>query len=149
MALIARLTLSATFAGLLVCSQAFGARFNAKNVKPTGLTANQAEQVLLVVLKQEGFKTSDSRLWLDGPWLTDGKPSIPGYHSFGVVYVASTQGHYSVNIITGDVWQTESCRRYIFPALSKIQRGIAERTGKQLANDEDARNELGCLAESI
>lgn len=136
-------------AGLLICSLVAAQGFNAKHVKSSGLTPNQAEQVLLVVLKKEGFKTSDPRLWLDGPWLTDGKPSIPGYHSFGAVYVANTQGHYSINILTGDVWQTESCKRYIFPALSKIQQRISERTGKQLARDEDARSELGCLAESM
>ncbi|NHZ64896.1 hypothetical protein [Massilia genomosp. 1] len=134
----------AALGGLLTCSLVFGAGFNAKNVKPSGLTVAQAEQVLRVVLKHERYKTYDRRLWIDGPWLTEGMPSIPGYHSFGVVYIVNTQGHYSINIFTGDVWQTESCERYSFPALMAIQERIALKTGKKLASDDDARSDVGC-----
>ncbi len=144
MALIARRILLATVAGLLVCSQAMGARFNAKNVKPSGLTLAQSKQVLRVVMKHERYKMASPALSIDGPWLTDGKPVVPGYFHFGVIYVTSTQGHYAVNTSSGDVWDTESCERYTFPALVAIQKHVAAKTGRALASDDDARTQLGC-----
>ncbi|NHZ39308.1 hypothetical protein [Massilia aquatica] len=147
MPLICQLKPLTAVVGLLTCSLAFAVELNTKNVKPSGLTVAQAEQVLRVVLKHEGYKMSDPHLWIDGP-RPGSPPFIPGYHSYGLAYVNNTQGHYSVNIFTGDVWQTESCTRYIFPALSRIQRRISERSGKTLLSDEEARSEVGCPADS-
>ncbi|CUI07943.1 hypothetical protein BN2497_10663 [Janthinobacterium sp. CG23_2] len=53
-------------------------------------------------------------------------------------------GHFAVNALTGDVWQTESCKRFNFAALSGIQKRISMRTGKKLANDEVANDEIAC-----
>ncbi|WP_222853119.1 hypothetical protein, partial [Massilia genomosp. 1] len=120
-----------------------GSRYGSRSQLPL----KTALGLLRVVLKHEGYKMSDPHLWIDGPRPAS-PPSIPGYHSYGLAYVNNTQGHYSVNIFTGDVWQTESCTRYIFPALSRMQRRISERSGKKLLSDEEARSEVGCLAGS-
>ncbi|NHZ93771.1 hypothetical protein F2P45_32940 [Massilia sp. CCM 8733] len=130
--------------GLMACLPAFAQTLDVKNIKPSGLTLSQSKQVLRVVMKHERYKMSSPKLSIDGPWLTDGKPVVPGYFHFGVVYVTSTQGHYAVNTSTGDVWDTESCERYTFPALIAIQKQISIKTGKKLASDDDARSELGC-----
>jgi hypothetical protein len=147
-----RLRLPLAAAGLLVCTlapaQASSRRidpgFDASRLSPSGLTLAQSKQVLRVVLKYERFKVSSPTLWIDGPWLSDGKPVVPGYVHFGVVYLANTQGHYAVDRSTGDVWQTESCQRYAFPALREIQKRISSKTGKKLVIGENAGSELGC-----
>ena len=46
--------------------------------------------------------------------------------------------------MTGDVWQTQSCKRYRFPALSVLHRQISKQTGVALAPAAKAREELGC-----
>ncbi|NHZ98459.1 hypothetical protein [Massilia sp. CCM 8734] len=130
--------------GLLLCSLAVAQGLNAKNVKSSGLTLAQSKQVLRVVMKHERYRMASPKLWIDGPWLTDGKPVIPGYVHFGVVYESNTQGHYAVNTSTGDVWDVEGCQRYAFPALLAIQKRIVVKTGKELASEDDARSQLGC-----
>lgn len=133
-----------TAAGLLSCALTPAHGFDANKVQPSGLTLAQSKQLLRVVLKHEGFKVASPTLWLDGPWLSDGKPVVPGYYHFGVVYASNTQGHYAVNASNGDVWQTESCRRYAFPALREIQKRMSVKTGKPLVSGADAGSELGC-----
>jgi hypothetical protein len=130
--------------GVLALLPAFARSFDAKDVKPSGLTLAQSRQVLRVVMTHERYKMASPKLWIDGPWLSDGKPVVPGYFHFAVVYVTNTQAHYAVNTFTGDVWDTESCKRYTFPALSTIQKQISIATGSELPSAEDAASELGC-----
>lgn len=129
---------------VVTCLPAFAQSLAVRNVNPSGLTLAQSKQVLRVVMKHERYKMASPALWIDGPWLTDGKPVVSGYLHFGVVYGTSTQGHYAVNTSSGDVWDTESCERYTFPALIAIQQRITVKTGKEVASDDAARSDLGC-----
>ncbi|NHZ64892.1 hypothetical protein [Massilia genomosp. 1] len=144
MRFLSSLLMSVVAAGFLAMSPAFAQSLLAKDVKPSGLTLTQSKQVLRVVMKHERYKVASPKLWIDGPWLTDGKPVVSGYYHFGVIYVTNTQGHYAVNTSTGDVWDVEACERYAFPALLEIQKRISLKTGKELASDDDARSQLGC-----
>ncbi|NHZ44223.1 hypothetical protein [Massilia aquatica] len=130
--------------GVVTCLPALAQSLGVRSVNPSGLTLAQSKQVLRVVMKHERYKMASPALSIDGPWLTDGKPVVPGYLHFGVVYGTSTQGHYAVNTSSGDVWDTESCERYTFAALVAIQKHVAAKTGKALASDDDARTQLGC-----
>lgn len=129
---------------VLSCLPAFAQSLDVRSVNPSGLTLAQSKQVLRVVMKHDRYKMASPALSIDGPWLTDGKPVVPGYLHFGVVYGTSTQGHYAVNTSSGDVWDTEICERYAFPALMAIQQRITLKTGKKVASDDDARSDLGC-----
>jgi hypothetical protein len=127
--------------------------FKPKNIESTGLTAEQAKQVLLVVLKHEGFKMSDRGMWIDGPWRGEEKGTLyrPGYYDFGVVYsnrkaaASNVLGHFAVNALTGDVWNTVRCKRYGFPGLTEIQTAISSQTGKALVSEDVAFDEVGCF----
>lgn len=137
---------------LLAGSRVQAEPLDAANIQASELTAEQAKQVLTVVLKHLHYKMSNRDLWIDGPWPGDEKGTLfrPGYYDFGLVYsnpkaaASNVLGHYAVNATTGDVWETERCRRYRFPALSAIQERISARTGRQLASDAIARGEIGC-----
>jgi hypothetical protein len=51
---------------------------------------------------------------------------------------------YAVSRRTGDVWETNLCQRYDFPALRAAQDKIQQITGHSLADEQDARQGLGC-----
>lgn len=128
------------------------AAFDASQVKPSGLSPAQAKLVLTVVLHHLHYKMVNKDMFIDGPWEGEKKGTFfrPGYYDFGLVYnnptgaASNVLGHFAVNIMNGDVWQTESCERYGFPALSRIQRDISKRTGKSLADKKSAQDEIGC-----
>ncbi|MGA8133561.1 MAG: hypothetical protein WCA48_05320 [Pseudomonas gingeri] len=149
---ISRLQALVVAAALLVCSPVFAESLNAKNIRPSGLTADQAKQVLLVVLKHQRYKMSNPDMWIDGPWQGEEKGTLfrPGYYDFGLVFnnpkgaASNVLGHFAVNILTGDVWETESCERFSSATLSGIQKRISVQTGKKLVNEEVARSEIGC-----
>jgi len=146
------------FAGLVVALALSGAQAAAlplccrgDSVAHSGLTKEQAKQVLIVVLKHEKFHLSVPGMYIDddlyGP---NGKPNRPGYFDFSLSYdtpkagATAYLGYYAVNIKTGDVWEVESCMRYSFPALRILQQQISFRTGVSLLNEEAARDEVGC-----
>lgn len=121
------------------------------DVMPTGLTKNQAKQVLIVVLKHARFNLSTPGMYIDddlhGP---NGEPNRPGYYDFSLSYdtpkagATNYLGYYSVNVRSGDVWEVESCKRYGFPKLRALQRKLKKRTGTALADERIARDEVGC-----
>jgi hypothetical protein len=124
---------------------------DAEKISQKGLSAEQARQVLIVALEQLHFKLSKIGMYIDGP-LTDaeGKPFRVGFYDFGLAFDSPTAGatdvlgHYAVNTMTGDVWETERCVRYKFPELLIIQKRITEKTATKLLNEEKARDEIGC-----
>jgi len=127
--------------------------FNAAQVH-SELTADQARQVLIVVLKHEKIDIKKDGMDIDGPFKVDsGIPSQRGFWEFGVTFdspkYGATQvlGRYAVSRLTGDVWETNLCRRYRFPKLGKIQAAIRLKTGKSIADEKDARRGLGCTEE--
>ncbi|UVM53383.1 hypothetical protein LOY38_17275 [Pseudomonas sp. B21-015] len=149
---ISRLQALVVAAALLACSSVLAESLNAKNIRPSGLTADQAKQVLLVVLRHQHYKMSNPDMWIDGPWQGEEKGTLfrAGYYDFGLVFnnpkgaASNVLGHFAVNILTGDVWETESCERFSSATLSGIQKRISVQTGKKLANEEVARSEIGC-----
>ncbi|WP_248804343.1 hypothetical protein [Pseudomonas sp. MWU13-2100] len=149
---ISRLQALVVAAALLACSPVFAESLNAESIRPSGLTADQAKQVLLVVLKHQHYKMSNPDMWIDGPWQGEEKGTLfrPGYYDFGLVFnnpkgaASNVLGHFAVNILTGDVWETESCERFSSATLSGIQKRISVQTGKKLANEKVARSEIGC-----
>lgn len=124
---------------------------NTDNIAKTGLTKQQAKQVLILVLEHDKFRLSAPGMFIDddlqGP---NGEPNRPGYFDFSLSYdtpkagASAYLGYYSVNIKTGDVWEVESCIHYDFPELRKLQHKIVHQTGIHLLKEEVARNEVGC-----
>ena len=91
---------------------------------------------------------------IDGPHKVD--PNILSqcaYWEFGLTYdspkYGATQilGSYAVSKFTGDVWETNLCKRYEFPSLRQIQHAVMRRTGRSFADETKARPGLGCTDE--
>jgi hypothetical protein len=142
-----------TVSASLIASSAFASpqAFNVDEVSSSGLTKEQAKQVLIVVLKHEKYRLSDPGMYIDGDLQNkDGTPNRPGYFDFSLSYetpkagATAYVGYYSVNIKTGDIWEVESCLHYRFPALRRLQQQITKRTGTEIANAKIARDEVGC-----
>jgi len=137
---------------LLASFPVFADALNSENIGSAGLTADQARQVLIIVLKHQRYKMSNPAIWIDGPWQGEEKGTLfrSGYYDFGLVFnnpkgaASNVLGHFAVNALTGDVWETENCKRFSFPALSKIQKHIFVRTGKKVVSEDVARDEIGC-----
>lgn len=154
---MSRLTISFTTI-VIVAMSALGAAlassstFDGWKIKPGGLTAPQAKRVLLLVLEHEHYKVASRDMVIDGPWVIDkkGTPFRAGYYDFGLVYnnpggaASNVLGQYAVNRLTGDVWETEECKRYRFPSLTKVQNKISAKTSVKLKSEDAARDELGC-----
>jgi len=124
---------------------------NFNDVSNDGLTKTQAKKLLIVVLKKEKYRLSDPGMYIDGDLAgKDGTPNRPGYYDFSLSYdtpkagATAYLGYYSVNIKTGDVWEVESCFRYRFKSLRRLQTEIEKRTGTMLADEKVARDEVGC-----
>lgn len=119
-------------------------------IAATGLTKPQARAVLVVVLQHLKFKLNAPGMFLDGDLGKSGAPIRPGYYDFSLSYdtpkAAATAylGYYSVNIMTGDVWESEQCEHYSFPALRKLQKNIMRRTGTAMLPEDKARAGVGC-----
>jgi hypothetical protein len=152
MQLISRLRRWGGFVFLLASISVFANTLKLENVLSSGLTADQAKQVLVIVLKHQHYKMSNPAIWIDGPWQGEEKGTLfrSGYYDFGLVFdnpkgaASNVLGHFAVNTLTGDVWETESCKRFSFPALSKMQKHISVRTGKKIASEDIVRDEIGC-----
>ena len=153
MVIVSRLEALLLAAGVLACVPGSSQTLQPQEIHASGLTADQARQVLILALKHEKFDMSNPGMWIDGPWRGDeqGTPYRPGYYDFGVVYsnrkthTSNVQGHFAVNASTGDVWNTVRCKRYRFAALSTIQNVISVRTGKKLASAQLAFDQIGCF----
>jgi hypothetical protein len=128
--------------------------FNADQVQPNGLTREQARQVLVVVLKHERYKLGMPGVFIDGDLADEkGNPPHPGYFDFSLGYdspkagATEYMGLFSVSTATGDVWEINICKRFVFPALRSLQSGIMARTGRTMADEMAQRRGLGCTDE--
>lgn len=124
---------------------------NPAQVASSGLTRAQAQQVLLLVLKQQRFKLDLPGMLIDSD-ITDanGQPMRPGYVDFALTYdspdAAATDvlGTWSVDMLTGDALDNTRCSRYRFAKLVRLQKGIAARTGASLPPLVVALGRIGC-----
>lgn len=124
-------------------------------IAPEGLSRNQAKQVLIAALKHQRYKLEKSGVFIDGD-LTDenGNPSHPGYFDFSLGYdspkAGATEywGVFSVSVLIGDVWEINTCKRFVFPALQRIQKNIMKQTGKTIADEKAQHRGLGCTEEN-
>lgn len=119
-------------------------------IATTGLSKPQAKAVLILVLQHLKFKLNAPGMFLDGDLGKNGVPIRPGYYDFSLSYdtpdaaAMAYLGYYSVNIMTGDVWESEQCEHYTFPALRKLQKQIMRRTGATMLSVAKARASVGC-----
>jgi len=122
-------------------------------VSKKGLSRVQARQVLIIVLRHERYKLRSPYFFIEDLSDKNGKPTHPGFLDFGMGYdypkagAVDNLGIYSVSILTGDVWETELCKRYTFPALRRIQKIIMKQTGKTMVDEKEQRKGLGCTDE--
>ncbi len=122
-----------------------------EQVTKSGLSKQQAKQVLIVVLKHLKFKLTKEGMYIDDD-LSDshGNPIHPGYYDFALTYdtpkAAATDvlGTYSVNVLTGDVLDNTLCKRYSFPNLMRVQKEISKKTGVALLPKKAALQQMGC-----
>jgi hypothetical protein len=121
------------------------------DVTATGLTKDQAQRVLRLVLQHQKIRVDDPKISIDdslsGP---TGDPDRPGYWGFSVSFdnpkagAIAYLGEFDINMRTGDAWDVESCIRFDFPKLREAQQAIMARTGGSLQADKAARDEVGC-----
>lgn len=141
--------------GVLLACAAFSACAAAglqpAQIEHSGLTREQAQQVLLVALKHQDYQMDKPGVFVDGNLLDEnGKPPHPGYFDFSLGYehpkAGATEywGLFSVSTTTGDVWETNSCKRLDGSELRALQGQIMDRTGKSLADEQAQRLGLGC-----
>jgi hypothetical protein len=116
-----------------------------------GLTSEQAKKILIFTLKHEGYKLSRAGVFFDGPLVSEnGSPYIPGYYNFGLGYndpdagAVDSWGLFAVNVSSGEVWETNKCKRYSFPALHRIQRRVRAKTQITEAEERIQRRGTGC-----
>ncbi|NHZ96473.1 hypothetical protein [Massilia sp. CCM 8734] len=137
-------------AGLLAGVPARAATLDAQHIRPSGLTLQQARKVLSVVLEHQKFqmKRKDAHLFVEGP--DKDAPDAHGYYSLQLYHnppkaaMLYTLGHFSVNMLTAEVWDFMRCERTSFPALSTIQQRVSARTGQRAPDEQKVRDEL-CL----
>ncbi|MGP8539906.1 hypothetical protein HBO40_02630 [Pseudomonas protegens] len=120
-------------------------------IKDSGLTREQAEQVLRVALKHQDYQLQRPGVFIDGDLQDEnGKPPHPGYYDFSLGYndpkAGATEywGLFSVSLNTGDTWEINSCKRLDGAELRALQRRVMARTGKSLADEKSQREGLGC-----
>ncbi len=127
---------------------------NIGQVAASGLTQDQARQVLMLVLRHERYQVGKAGAFVDGDLKdAEGRPPHPGYHDFSVGYDSPKSGAteywglFAVSRATGDVWEVNQCKRFAFPELARIQRRISGSTGQTLAGEAPLRRGLGCSDE--
>jgi hypothetical protein len=118
-------------------------------VRKSGLSTAQGKKLIALVARYEGY--DPSRETLETETLNvHGKSFHPGYLDFGLNNVSfeagriSAIGMYSVSPLTGDVWETNLCKRYSFPELVRLQQLIQRRTGHSFSDEAGMRVGLGC-----
>ena len=132
-------------------SFAAGSAFEVKQVKPSGLTNEQAKELLMFVLLHEGYKLPMRGVFVDGPLADkEGTPPHTGYYDFSLGYdtvnAGATEylGLFSVSKVTGDIWEINKCEQFTSSRLKSIQKVIMKRTGKTFADERAERMGLGC-----
>ena len=113
-------------------------------IQHNGLTAEQARELLIMVLKHEN-------LFIDKPGFNiEHIEFVPGYANFHVTWdspeAAATDviGEFAVSPRTGDVWESNNCKQYSFPELKRLQAEVMKRTGWTFSGELKEREGLGC-----
>lgn len=124
--------------------------FDINMVQKSGLTETQAKEVLLIVLMHEKYRLDIPGVFLEPLANEESDPFIPGYYSFALGYdspqagATDPIGSFSINRTTGDVWETNECKRYHFSDLKQLQNKIMQKTGKTMLDDKAAYQSVGC-----
>lgn len=122
-------------------------------VEPVGLTSNQAEALIMMLLHDKGYtqaqiQDADIERTTSGP---EDFPFAPGYYSFHVSYdspdlqAVSTWGNFLVNRSNGDIYEMDNCTPYRFADLESIQSRIRAITKAKRLSYEDVQDQLGCM----
>ncbi len=145
------LTLSLALAGAQLCRAQ--KTLDPGQISPNGLSREQARAVLLTVLQQRHYDPAKVGMSVEVLQRKDGSDPHPGYFDFGFSYdspdAGATQvlGAYSISRYTGDVWETNLCKRFTSRDLRKLQKMIMKKTGKTFSNERTERSGLGCSAD--
>ncbi|PYY78059.1 hypothetical protein DNK59_31280 [Pseudomonas sp. TKO26] len=150
-----KLNVSTWLLGLLLActtlAAAAGDALQPAQIKASGLTREQAEQVLRVALKHQDYQLQRPGVFIDGDLQDEnGQPPHPGYYDFSLGYndpkAGATEywGLFSVSLNTGDTWEINSCKRLDGSPLRALQRRVMARTGKTLEDEKAQRQGLGC-----
>lgn len=120
-------------------------------IQPQGLTPKQAKQLLMFTLKHEGYNITKRGIFFDGPLKDEqGNFAHPGYVDFGLGYANPKAGAieylglFSISVSSGDIWETNTCENFSFPALRQIQQKIRSSTKISAADESVLRRGLGC-----
>ncbi|MFZ0418773.1 MAG: hypothetical protein WAM04_11800 [Candidatus Sulfotelmatobacter sp.] len=126
------------------------AALDPSKISPQGLSPDQAELVLRVVLKHLPYDLNKEGMYIEALHKKDGTDPHPGYYDFGLSYDSPAEGAtealatYAVSRFTGDVWEVNLCKRYSQSDLKKLQKIIMARTGRSFASEKKERIGLGC-----
>jgi hypothetical protein len=144
----------AFFVFALSVTAAAAAGIDLKSIQSAGLTKDQAKEVLVLALKHDKYNLSKRGVFIDGDLKdANGNPAHPGYYDFSLGYdspksgATEYMGLFSVSVLTGDVWETNTCKRLGSRALKRLQTVISHKTTKTFADEKDARRGLGCTDE--
>jgi hypothetical protein len=114
------------------------------------LSVAEARDLLLLVIRHEGYTLEKRGISLEVVTTRSHQPVHLGYLDFSLTFETLSAGAtdalrlYSVSPRTGEVWETNLCRRYEFPALEAEQKKIQKRTGYSPADEQELRRGLGC-----
>ena len=112
------------------------------------ISATEARELVLVLLRTNGW-TKLAGFEIDvGPYI---EPDRPGYYYIHAICDnpdgSNTVGHWAVDQITGDVWDSAACALYTSPALSKAQEKVRQRVGMAASEYKRSRkNASWCRA---
>src|SRR5438309_145758 len=102
--------------------------------QPATISSVEAKSLVQAVIKSRNIHLAAKYCELKA-LNRDGKPFVANYYTFGAScdypHTAATTpfGVYVVSPRTGDVWEFNTCERFSFPALTRIQKDIKQRTG--------------------
>lgn len=147
---------------LLIPGAVLGAKpwsLNAAQIAESGLTEQQAEQVLRLALQQSKYRkhfVSPHSYIEDGFVNQDGTPKTAGFYMFRLAYDGPKAtmtwyfGPFLVSQKTGDVWDvslSSGCVNFHSAALTRIQATIMKKTKTAIEDEKALRNNFDCLAD--
>ncbi|WP_243493279.1 hypothetical protein [Massilia violaceinigra] len=120
-------------------------------IQAVGLNAKQAKRLLIFTLSREGYNTTKKGLYFEGPLKSrKGNSPHPGYRDFSLTFANPKAGAiefiglFSVNVSSGEIWETNTCEVFSFPDLRRIQHQIRAKTKISAADESVQRRGLGC-----
>ena len=126
-------------ASLLTVTNCYSKTFSPEQVTANGLTNEQAEEIVKIVIKHDKYDLSKKGMYIDKLSLSP----IDEYIAFSLNYdtpadgATDILGTYRVNLKTGDIWEVNHCSRYHFAELEKIQKNIMKKTSVTMPQKHD------------